>query len=66
MLPEHQVEAGPASQLYIAVTQARLPDEAPMAIPDNVMLPTDIDTTAPTNNIEDLEHDDETSQWMEH
>ncbi|ETK75157.1 hypothetical protein L915_18193, partial [Phytophthora nicotianae] len=28
--------------------------------------PTDIDTTAPTNNIKDLDHNDKTSQWMEH
>ncbi|ETO62871.1 hypothetical protein F444_19279 [Phytophthora nicotianae P1976] len=127
-LREQQVEAGPASQRYMAVTQSRLPDEAPMAIPDNVTFrllqyidcqqaamdqslnetqqqceeeyliarvnlhgvtvplqinisalreafgvtnyslrpplrpPTDIDTTTHTNNIEDLDHNDETSQ----
>jgi hypothetical protein len=34
-LREQQVEAGPASQQYMAVTQARLPDDSPMAVPDN-------------------------------
>ncbi|KAE9156354.1 hypothetical protein PF002_g33211 [Phytophthora fragariae] len=34
-LREQQVDAGPASQRYIAVAQARLPDGAPMTVPDN-------------------------------
>ncbi|KAJ8533345.1 hypothetical protein ON010_g13909 [Phytophthora cinnamomi] len=32
---ERQIEAGEASQRYMAVTQARLPDGAPLAVPDS-------------------------------
>ncbi|KAE9036247.1 hypothetical protein PR001_g8917 [Phytophthora rubi] len=34
-LREQQVDAGPASQRYMAVAQARLPDGVPMTVPDN-------------------------------
>ncbi|EGZ19655.1 hypothetical protein PHYSODRAFT_312723 [Phytophthora sojae] len=34
-LREHQVEAGPASRRYMAVTQARLPEGTPLAVPDS-------------------------------
>ncbi|KAG3035844.1 hypothetical protein PC121_g392 [Phytophthora cactorum] len=35
-LREQQVEAGPASERYMAVTQARLPEGTPLEVPDSV------------------------------
>ncbi|KAJ8574656.1 hypothetical protein ON010_g4556 [Phytophthora cinnamomi] len=34
-LREHQIEAGPSSQRYMAVSQARLPEGTPLAVPDS-------------------------------
>ncbi|KAG3168838.1 hypothetical protein PC128_g19294 [Phytophthora cactorum] len=35
-LREQQVEAGPASEIYMAVTQARLPEGTPLEVPDSI------------------------------
>ncbi|KAG3144821.1 hypothetical protein C6341_g18631 [Phytophthora cactorum] len=35
---EHNIEGGPASQRYAAVSQARLPDDAPVQVPDNATM----------------------------
>ncbi|ETL81055.1 hypothetical protein L917_18540 [Phytophthora nicotianae] len=35
-LREQQVEAGPASERYMAVTQARLPEGAHLQVPDSI------------------------------
>lgn len=35
---EHSIESGPTSERYAAVSQARLPDDAPIRIPDNATM----------------------------
>ncbi|KAG2845114.1 hypothetical protein PC113_g18263 [Phytophthora cactorum] len=35
---EHSIEGGPASQRYAAVSQARLPDDPPVQVPDNAAM----------------------------
>ncbi|KAG2796582.1 hypothetical protein PC112_g22142 [Phytophthora cactorum] len=35
---EYSIEGGPASQRYAAISQARLPDDAPVQVPDNATM----------------------------
>ncbi|ETO72729.1 hypothetical protein F444_11253 [Phytophthora nicotianae P1976] len=55
MLAERNTSSGPASQLYMATMQARLPADAPLQVPDNT-------TFRQLRNIDQLSQEMETNQ----
>ncbi|ETP13879.1 hypothetical protein F441_11109 [Phytophthora nicotianae CJ01A1] len=55
MLAERNISSGPASQLYMATMQARLPADAPLQVPDNT-------TFRQLRNIDQLSQEMETNQ----